>query len=193
MKQSQAIGCDPSEVEFSGSVRNGSIYANSLFNSESFRTALSALQEGGVLDTPGGHMARDEIKERFHLTPCTPDQVEWAANLLADSATRTETSDEVGTLRKLGGDKMGTKPEAFEKMLKEGVEFEDEWHREDEWPFTAPWKRHGWSFADLCLNDEDVEFLVERAQSSESNVAKVKVRHLQSRNASPAVPPAFAS
>ena len=40
MKQCMAIGCDPSDVEFAGSVRKGMIHANSLFNSENFKTAL---------------------------------------------------------------------------------------------------------------------------------------------------------
>ena len=84
MKQCVAIGCDPSGVEFAGSVRKGLIHTNSLFNSKAFRTALSALQDGGVLDMPGGHAARVELKERFAQTPCTPEQMNLAAALLAN-------------------------------------------------------------------------------------------------------------
>merc|ERR1712034_270000 len=83
MKQCMAVGCDPKEVEFAGSVRKGVIHTNSLFNSKQFKTALSALDRAGVLDTPGGHEARGQLKERFALTPCTPDQMKQAENLLA--------------------------------------------------------------------------------------------------------------
>ena len=143
MKQCVAIGCDPKDVWFAGSVRKGVIKTNSLFNSKQFRTALSALQGAGVLDTPGGHEARGQLKERFALTPCTPEQMQRAADLLVGAPT--ETSDEMMYLRKLGGEKMGTAPEAFDKMLQETVR---------------------WQLTGRSLNDEDVEFFVKRVLGS---------------------------
>jgi hypothetical protein len=61
----------------------------SLFNARPFRTALFALQGGGVLDMPCGHAARGELKERFALSPCTPEQMDRAATLLANDPTES--------------------------------------------------------------------------------------------------------
>ena len=104
MKQCMAVGCDPKEVEFAGSVRKGAIHTNSLFNSNEFKTALSALDRAKLLDTPGGHEARGQLKERFALTPCTPEQMQQAAELLANGPT--ETTDDMMYARKLGDESL---------------------------------------------------------------------------------------
>jgi hypothetical protein len=119
MKQCLALGCDPTDVEFAGSVRGGVISPYSLFNSEAFRTALSALDRSGVLDMPGGRAARLQLRERWAMTPCVPEQRRIAATLLAEDCF-TETADGMAHLRKLVWKGEGEKtkaPDAFKARI----------------------------------------------------------------------------
>ena len=151
MKQCMAIGCDPNDVVFAGSVRGGVIHANSLFNSTEFKVALSALERGRVLDTPGGREARSQLKERFALTPCKPDQMKVAANLLARSPM--QTLDDMMYLRKLGRERMGVTPTRFQRMMATELD---------------------WILRSRGLNDEDLRFVATRAPSSHM-IARVQV------------------
>ena len=172
MKQCMAIGCDPSDVTFAGSVRGGIIQANSLFNSAEFKTALSALDRCGVLDTPGGHAARGQLQARLAMTPCKPDQMGLAAKLLSGvvkDATYddwgivkerevrrapVQTTDEMMSLRKLGREKMGYTPTHFNTMVNTQLE---------------------WKLRTRRLSDEDIQFVATRAESS-GMVARVQAR-----------------